>query len=314
MAFKPLEQVIDEFNKMEKGIFSLPNFEEDFLTNINPTDHVNQSLTLQTPQKDEWQSTADPLDKIEPNTLLKNQTAAFSQQPIEKNSADFNSTPKEEPDKVKRKNNVFNIASSLLFYAVIIGAVMMAFVSANKTGNGPRDIMGYSYFTVLSPSMQDEIPKGSLVITKKATANELAVGDNITFMKSANTTVTHKIIKIYENYDGKGSTGYQTKGVNNDQADRDIVNSTNIVGKVVFSVPKLGAMLEIFADNLLWVMGFLGLLLLASFFLQIFFKIRKEEKMQAQQNNEETLNNSANSKKGESKGKKKRNSIWHKAA
>ncbi|MDR2712800.1 MAG: DivIVA domain-containing protein, partial [Clostridiales bacterium] len=109
-------------------------------------------------------------------------------------------SPQMNGTKPKRKRSALRVASSILFYVAIIGAVFLAFVASGKTGDAPRNILGYSYFTVLSGSMQKEIPVGSLVITRKIDPDKLQIGDNITFMKSSNTSVTHKIIGIYENY------------------------------------------------------------------------------------------------------------------
>lgn len=283
MAFKPLEQVIKEFNTREQGVFTLPSFV-----------HM-EALDMPETEQGFGPDTESISANFGPNTYLEDLNRQFTQgdetvrQAHTKEESPVGEPEKAVPIKKKKKKYPFlSMASSFLFYFVIIGAVVMAFVSAGKNGNGARDILGYSYFTVLSSSMQDEIPKGSLVITKSVDERELETGDNITFLKDANTTVTHQIVNIYNNYDGKGSTGFQTKGVNNAQADRDVVDSSNVVGKVVFSIPKAGALLELVADNLLFVMGFLGMLLLLSFSLQVFFKIRKEEKKEAKTKTEQS--------------------------
>jgi signal peptidase len=178
----------------------------------------------------------------------------------------------------KKRRTVFSAVSNALFYAVIIGAVLLAFVASGKTSGGPRMIGGYSYFTVISGSMQKEIPVGALVITHRIDPNELQIGDNITFMKSANTTITHKVIGIYEDYYGDGSRGFQTQGVNNPQPDKDMVDAANVVGKVILSVPGAGQALSVLSDNIILAILFFGLLLLLSFTLPLFFRLRKEER------------------------------------
>ena len=182
--------------------------------------------------------------------------------------------------KVKKKVSFAGIASNIIFYFVILGAVLLAFSGTGKTAKSPRNILGFSYFTVLSGSMQQEIPKGALVLTKRIDAGELNIGDNITFLKSSNTTVTHKIVGIYENYGENGGRGFQTQGTNNSQPDRDAVPASNVVGKVIFSVPALGALLSMLSNNLILVLLFLGFLLILSFSLQILFRVKKDEKEQ----------------------------------
>ena len=191
--------------------------------------------------------------------------------------------------KPKKKKSPMSIFADIVFYIVILGAVMLAFVSTDKDANGPRNFFGYSYFTVLTGSMQKEIPRGSFVLTHQTDAEELKVGDTITFMKDASTTVTHKIVKIHENYDSQGARGFQTQGTNNAQPDREIVDASNVVGKVVFSIPGLGAGLSALSENLLFCFFFLGLLMVLSFVLQLFFKIRRQEKAELKTTQAECL-------------------------
>jgi signal peptidase len=178
----------------------------------------------------------------------------------------------------KKRRAVFSAVSNALFYVAIIGAVLLVFVASGEMSGGPRMIGGYAYFVVLSGSMQKEIPVGALVITHRIDPNELQIGDNISFMKSANTTMTHKIIGIYEAYCSDGSRGFQTQGVNNPQPDKDMVEAANVVGKVILSVPGAGQALSVLSNNIILAILFFGLLLLLSFTLPLFFTLRKEER------------------------------------
>jgi len=272
MAFKPIEQVIREYYDIEKnGVVSASSEELD-ITSISV--QAVSDINTESFDFDEFgiNSLASTLSDID--SLLSN--ISIVPKSSETNSEFSRNQPRNSDNK---KISFMNIASSLLFYFVIIGAVMLAFASTGKDSGGPRNIFGYSYFTVLSGSMQNEIPKGALVVTRKTNTADLQIGDNITFLKNSNnTTVTHQIVGIYENYDQKGARGFQTQGVNNAQPDKDAVLESNVVGKVVFSLPNVGALLAALSENLVFVLFLLGLLLILSFALQVLFKIRKEEK------------------------------------
>jgi signal peptidase I len=111
----------------------------------------------------------------------------------------------------KKRRGIFSVISDILFYIAIFTVVVVILISGEQGGK-PRMYMGYSYFTVLTGSMQQELPKGSLILVKQTDPKELNVGDNITFIKDAATSVTHKIIDIYDNYDNSGMRGFKTKG------------------------------------------------------------------------------------------------------
>ena len=153
-----------------------------------------------------------------------------------------------EPEKNK-KNTALNVISNILFYLVIIGIVLGAFLVKSSSGGRPTMIAGFSAFRVLSSSMEDVYPKGSLIISKSVDPNELVVGDDITFMVSETSSVTHRIISITQNYLGTGKPGFETQGTMNEKPDKDMVAAANVVGKVVFSSKALGNLANFTKNN-----------------------------------------------------------------
>lgn len=147
------------------------------------------------------------------------------------------------------KTNGKNIISDLLFYGVLIALVLTFLAISSKNSTGPRVVGGYSAFVVLTGSMQDVIPKGSLVITQHVDPNELEIGDDITYMISEKTTVTHRIIKIEEEYLDTGERAFTTKGTMNAEADRTPVAAVNVVGKVIYHSEHLGAVISFGQEN-----------------------------------------------------------------
>ena len=132
-------------------------------------------------------------------------------------------------DDMYRPSALARVSYILLCLAVLIA--LFAALTSSK----------YSFFNVLTTSMQGEIPKGALILVQRTDPQELEVGDNITFMRDWKTSVTHKIEEIYENYLTGGVRGFRTKGVNNTSADMEIVHEENVVGKVIFVIPAVGA-------------------------------------------------------------------------
>ena len=132
----------------------------------------------------------------------------------------------------KRRKLPFSIGE-VVFYLVLIAVVVgVLFISGKESC--PKSFAGYSAFTVLSGSMESEIPKGSLVVTKQVDPSELQIGDDITYLSNPTTTITHRIVGITENYADTGQRAFTTQGVMNSAPDKQPVPAANVVGKVMY--------------------------------------------------------------------------------
>lgn len=145
-----------------------------------------------------------------------------------------------EQKKPAKKNKALSIISSVLFYAVLVAMVLGAFLMRSTSKGSPFVFAGFSAANVLTSSMEDVYPKGSLIVTKSVDAKELKVGDDITYMISETSSITHRIIGITENYQGTGERAFETKGTMNKNPDKEMVAAVNVVGKVVFHSKALG--------------------------------------------------------------------------
>lgn len=177
----------------------------------------------------------------------------------------------QNPHRHPNKNRGLLAVISDTLFSLAIVMVLLVVLLHGSNGGEPKTFFNYSYFTVLTPSMQDEIPQGSLIIVKKTDPLELKTGDNITFMVDRSMSVTHKIVNIYENYNNSGARGFQTQGVNNANPDRDIVCEANVVGKVVLVLPLIGIILIHLSENVFYVFVIFGLCMLLSFLLRGLF-------------------------------------------
>ena len=165
------------------------------------------------------------------------------------------------------RRHSFALVSDIVFYLVVILILLYVFVTGVDSGV-PRTFLGYSYFSVVSRSMQEEIPKGSFILVHRV--DDLKVGDTITFMRDSTTSVTHKITDIYENYRYSGARGYQTKGIHNTYPDEAVVYDANVVGKVILVIPGLGAAMTFLAGNIVLVLLLYGFGVALSFLIRGF--------------------------------------------
>jgi signal peptidase len=114
---------------------------------------------------------------------------------------------------------------ALACVAVLLAAGSIYMISTNGAGG----IFGYSVEVVASGSMAPTIATGDLIVVKEQSSYK--VGDVVTFRDSSGNLVTHRIIA--EGDDG----AFTTKGDANNVADRSSVNTSDIVGSLVFVVP-----------------------------------------------------------------------------
>lgn len=94
---------------------------------------------------------------------------------------------------------------------------------------------------VQSGSMEPAIKTGAIAILKPA--NEYRVGDVVTFGEDTKTKVptTHRIVADRV---ASGEFLYTTKGDANEDPDPKEIKKKDIIGKVLFSVPYLGFLLD----------------------------------------------------------------------
>lgn len=175
---------------------------------------------------------------------------------------------KGKPEKKKRTrlSRALSWVADLVFYALVLASIAFlaaVYLTSDQEG-GTKTFFGYSAYTVLTGSMQSEIPQESFVLVKTEDPNTLAVGDDITFLRENRDVVTHKIIGIYEDYNQSGMRGFQTKGVENPEPDREIVYADNVVGKVVYHSLWLGSLLS-YARTRVWLVVVMAVLIIAFF-------------------------------------------------
>lgn len=160
---------------------------------------------------------------------------------------------------VKEKIKPFKFISSVISYAIfiwllLIGLTLLVYIADIKirAAKGDNTPPKYNAYVVLTGSMIPEIMPKDVVITKKRDAKELEVNDIITFVSSdprlSNIIVTHRIKnKYYDSTTGKYT--FQTKGDNNNVEDFTLAQEQNVIGEVIYKIPKLGYIQELLATK-----------------------------------------------------------------
>lgn len=101
-------------------------------------------------------------------------------------------------------------------------------------------LVGGMPLSVLTGSMSPHLPAGTLVVTKPTSAEEIGVGDVITFQIESGkpAVVTHRVIE--RSIDSNGEVSFTTQGDANNTPDPQPVQEVQVRGKVWYAIPYLG--------------------------------------------------------------------------
>lgn len=91
-------------------------------------------------------------------------------------------------------------------------------------------------FVIATGSMEPLIYPGDVVLVNKAEVEKLKVGDIIQYQHES-IFIFHRIIEVVSD---KEEVKYKTKGDNNSAVDKDLVKISDVRGKVVYTIPKIG--------------------------------------------------------------------------
>ena len=145
-------------------------------------------------------------------------------------------------------NPIIKMISKVLSWIILtllflVAAFLMYYVISSKLyeARGMKFEPKYSLYTIISTSMEPNIKVYDVVFDKKVNPSDIKEGDIITFISSSTLsegmTVTHRVIGIVETESG---LKFRVQGDNNSTPDSSLVDSRNILGRVLFKIPQLG--------------------------------------------------------------------------
>lgn len=235
-------------------------------------DEVSAQTAEENPcTEDEAQKTADTADETQAETA--------SAEPAEE--------PEEESGKLEKLSRGFNVFLSV-FTALMVGFIAYIMVCSAK--GKPVNVFGRSLLTVVTGSMEPSLHTGDYIYVKKVPADELEVGDIITFRSEESDVsgklVTHRIIEITPEGD------FVTKGDANTIADSKRIRQDQIIGKYTGKA-KFFKWINSFADRrkLLLILVIIPMTLIALYEVRTISKLGEtvREKQEADSENMEKL-------------------------
>lgn len=150
------------------------------------------------------------------------------------------------------------IGKAILTFLIIVIVCLAAYVITVKVmqKKGQLDKLPINLYVILTQSMHPTIKAGDMVVDYRNSDGLYDVGDIITFVStdtfSNGVTITHRIVEII---DSDNKTMYRTKGDNNNTADNTPVPMDNVIGKVIFKIPKVGFIQQFLVTKTGWLVA-----------------------------------------------------------
>lgn len=173
---------------------------------------------------------------------------------------------------------MIRVISNILFVVLAVSLIFAIFVFLI-----PR-FTPIQYRAVRTGSMEPDIPVGSMVVVVPTSADNIKVGDDVTYVSQSNQVVTHRVLNI-----DLESGVFTTYGIANgvDNADPPVAYE-NIIGVAKFHIPWIGPAIlyldtlsgKIAAITVILVIALLGAL------LSVIAKGRQSGKQSAEPPNE----------------------------
>ena len=139
---------------------------------------------------------------------------------------------------LKLISKILKISSYCLFGLIVCLSIFV--VALRFLGESPS-VFGYSFYYVLTESMEPEIHSGEMILGRYTDPQELQVGDVVTYIGDTGTfkdkVITHKIVEINDDI-------FVTQGVANDVPDPAIYSS-QILSKYVATIPVAGKLFSV---------------------------------------------------------------------
>lgn len=154
-------------------------------------------------------------------------------------------------------NILGNCLVNLIIVLVAICLIFASynFIQINVLNKNYTNIFGYSYFEIISGSMEDEISINDYVFVKLT--NDVKKEDVISFIDK-DVVVTHRVVEI-------NGDELITKGDANNANDEPI-KKNQIIGKVIFVGKRFGFFVKVITEPIVFISFFVTILLFSAAF------------------------------------------------
>lgn len=175
---------------------------------------------------------------------------------------------------------IFSFIFKLLYYIVIafvclVAIFLLYYIISSQIHAGDENYKPkVSIYTIVSPSMTPNINVYDVVVNVRVDSpKDIQVGDIITYKSTATTsegmTITHRVIAREQLPDG--TYEYMTQGDNNPEPDSVYVTYENVIGKEIITIPYLGKLQFLIANQKGWL--FLLLIPITIYLVRELFKL-----------------------------------------
>ena len=154
--------------------------------------------------------------------------------------------------KIKTYSNFIKFLFIKLLYIIIIPIIIYDIILIAQSIVKPNvtpSIFGIKTFTIISSSMEPTFKIDDIIFVKKIDENQLQIGDIISFIQDKDI-ITHRIEKIEKN--GSGLV-FITKGDANSTTDINKVKLSQIEGKYIFKISKVGKIFAILKNKVVFI-------------------------------------------------------------
>ena len=183
---------------------------------------------------------------------------------------------------------LFNYMASILLYTILIlllvvGIIFIAYILDAKRNAESGDWKPplYNAYIIVSQSMTPVIKVNDAIITKRVDPKEIEVGDVVTYYSEnpqyPGIMITHRVI---EKNQVDGEYYFVTKGDYNQIADPLTVKESQVYGKVVMRIPKIGFIQVILSNYMGWVLmiGVPALAIVSYDIVKLFEKLKNHKR------------------------------------
>lgn len=168
--------------------------------------------------------------------------------------------------KSQKRKKIFFILLYIMLIPTILFSLFLMLVELGNSKEVPS-FLNIDVYSVISESMKPKINVNDIIIVKKGYTNdEYKVGNIITYKRSDGELITHRISKVIT-YDLENA--YITKGDNNETEDKDVVKYEDIVGKVIYVMPKLGSVVTLLKNKIFFSCCILLLILVTIYDIRV---------------------------------------------
>ncbi len=162
---------------------------------------------------------------------------------------------------------LINIVMDILIFILVIGIAfaLYGFIQTKVQKKLYCNYFGYTYFQILTGSMEDYIKIDDIVLVR---ITDKVGEDDVVSYKSGNSVVTHRIIEVRDD-------GYITKGDNNNTTD-GLIEKDKVIGKVVYIGKGFGKLKKVFLEPIV-IIPLIATIVLFYWYIKLVKKERSTE-------------------------------------